>query len=164
MGPDHPTLPVLGSADAGSMLLAANDSTLAFGTERQLHLAAYKLVQLHVYKGFSRPSTWLAIAFFGLISPVAIPFARWGLSISGNGSCVSVSRWSRGDATAADDENLPKFLVDACRNGDCVLYAGAGLSAQAALPVWDTAVRELVEWAAGAGLLSRGGGRKGARR
>jgi hypothetical protein len=43
---------------------------------------------------------------------------------------------------------MPSLLVDACLNGDCILYAGAGLSAQAGLPVWNDCVRELVNWAA----------------
>lgn len=42
---------------------------------------------------------------------------------------------------------LPEDLVKACASGECVLYAGAGLSARAGLPVWYTFVSGLLDWA-----------------
>jgi hypothetical protein len=42
---------------------------------------------------------------------------------------------------------LPSDLVDACVTGECVLYAGAGLSAQAGLPTWKELVVGLLDWA-----------------
>ncbi len=44
-------------------------------------------------------------------------------------------------------EELPSDLVDACATGECVLYAGAGLSAQAGLPTWKDFVLGLLQWA-----------------
>lgn len=44
-------------------------------------------------------------------------------------------------------EELPPDLIDACVAGECVLYAGAGLSAQAGLPTWKDLVLGLLEWA-----------------
>jgi hypothetical protein len=42
---------------------------------------------------------------------------------------------------------VPRELVDACFAGECVLYAGAGLSAQSGLPTWHGLLSEMVEWA-----------------
>lgn len=41
----------------------------------------------------------------------------------------------------------PKPLVQACAAGECVLYAGAGLSARAGLPTWNTFASGLLDWA-----------------
>ncbi|MFN0168200.1 MAG: protein kinase domain-containing protein [Bryobacteraceae bacterium] len=41
----------------------------------------------------------------------------------------------------------PEDLLQACRAGECVLYAGAGLSASAGHPVWDELVRRVLVWA-----------------
>jgi predicted ATPase len=40
----------------------------------------------------------------------------------------------------------PENLVDACRSGNCVLYAGAGLSAPASFPTWKRFVTALIGW------------------
>lgn len=42
---------------------------------------------------------------------------------------------------------LPADLVEACAAGDCVLYAGAGLSAQSGMPIWRNFVHDLLNWA-----------------
>lgn len=44
-------------------------------------------------------------------------------------------------------DEVPPDLVQACRNGECVLYAGAGLSAQCGLPTWTPFVHGLLDWA-----------------
>lgn len=43
-------------------------------------------------------------------------------------------------------DQLPSDLVDACVAGECVLYAGAGLSAQSGLPIWEDFIRSLLNW------------------
>src|SRR5207244_8365938 len=40
----------------------------------------------------------------------------------------------------------PDGLIQACLAGDCVLYAGAGLSAQAGYPTWQPFVEDLLKW------------------
>lgn len=40
----------------------------------------------------------------------------------------------------------PAGLIEACGRGECVLYAGAGLSAQAGYPTWPPFVEELLKW------------------
>lgn len=42
---------------------------------------------------------------------------------------------------------LPPDLIEACAAGDCVLYAGAGLSAQSGMPIWKNFVHDLLNWA-----------------
>src|SRR6185295_11647647 len=44
-------------------------------------------------------------------------------------------------------EELPEELIQACASGECVLYVGAGLSAQAGFPTWTTFVKGLLDWA-----------------
>ena len=44
-------------------------------------------------------------------------------------------------------EEVPADLLDVCVAGECVLYAGAGLSAQSGLPTWRDFVHKLLEWA-----------------
>ena len=41
----------------------------------------------------------------------------------------------------------PEDLVQACMESECVLYMGAGLSAQAGYPTWMSFVRGLLDWA-----------------
>lgn len=49
---------------------------------------------------------------------------------------------------------LPRSLVDACTAGECVLYAGAGLSAQAGFPTWKDFVIGLCKWARDNGFIN----------
>lgn len=42
---------------------------------------------------------------------------------------------------------LPESLVIACQSGECVLFAGAGLSARAGFLTWLPFVRNLLDWA-----------------
>jgi energy-coupling factor transporter ATP-binding protein EcfA2 len=41
--------------------------------------------------------------------------------------------------------DIPESLVEACVEGDCLLFAGAGLSAQAGLPTWEELVGQVIE-------------------
>src|SRR5205823_5281030 len=41
---------------------------------------------------------------------------------------------------------LEAGLIQACLQGDCVLYAGAGLSAQGGHPTWQPFVEDLLTW------------------
>lgn len=51
--------------------------------------------------------------------------------------------------------HLPEPLIAACAAGECVLYAGAGLSAQSGLPTWREFVSGLLEWAHVNSFISR---------
>lgn len=48
---------------------------------------------------------------------------------------------------------LPEALIDACARGECVLYAGSGLSASAGLPPWRPFVSELLDWTIAQGMI-----------
>jgi hypothetical protein len=137
------------ASNPDTTVLAAHKSLLAFGTSRKISLYSHRMVQIREYKGLGMPTPWLALAFLGLISPVAIPlfqgtfkkFWQWILRLR-------LPEPDTRSPISGEDNSMPSLLVDACLNGDCVLYAGAGLSAQAGLPVWNECVRELVKWAA----------------
>jgi hypothetical protein len=49
----------------------------------------------------------------------------------------------------------PSELIDACAAGQCVLYGGAGISAQAGLPTWQEFLRGLVNWAEDRGFIDQ---------
>lgn len=49
---------------------------------------------------------------------------------------------------------FPQQLLDSILAGNCILYAGAGLSAPAGLPTWRQFARRLVEAAVSAGMVS----------
>jgi energy-coupling factor transporter ATP-binding protein EcfA2 len=50
------------------------------------------------------------------------------------------------EAITLPTPKVPEQLAIACVSGDCVLYAGSGLSAQAGLPTWSTLLSEMVGW------------------
>jgi energy-coupling factor transporter ATP-binding protein EcfA2 len=52
------------------------------------------------------------------------------------------------------DPQPPAELLEVLRAGECVLFAGAGLSARAGLPLWRALVERLSEWAAERGLIN----------
>jgi hypothetical protein len=144
-------------SNPGTTVMAATESLLAFGTSRNISLYSHRMVQVRDYKGLTIPTPWLALAFLGLLSPVAIPLFQGGFS--------ALWRWvinlhlaepKTRAPISGQDNSMPSLLVDACLNGDCVLYAGAGLSAQAGLPLWNDCVRELVKWAAENNLAPAG--------
>ncbi|PYS69858.1 MAG: hypothetical protein DMF69_15470, partial [Acidobacteria bacterium] len=51
-------------------------------------------------------------------------------------------------------KELPVDLVNACVAGECVLYAGSGLSAQSGLPVWKDFVVGLLKWARSSNFIT----------
>ena len=51
------------------------------------------------------------------------------------------------------EPEVPAELVEAAAAGECVLYAGSGLSAQAGLPLWPALLREMTEWSERRGII-----------
>jgi predicted ATPase len=51
-------------------------------------------------------------------------------------------------------KEVPPDLIDACTKAECVLYAGAGLSAQSGLPTWSDFVKGLLSWALANGFIN----------
>ncbi|MCH8243353.1 MAG: protein kinase, partial [Planctomycetes bacterium] len=49
---------------------------------------------------------------------------------------------------------VPKALAKAVAEGECVFFAGAGLSAQSGLPVWNGMLREVIDRSTDASLIS----------
>jgi recombinational DNA repair ATPase RecF len=50
----------------------------------------------------------------------------------------------------------PDELIKACTTKDCVLFVGAGLSAQAGYPTWQSFVQDLLHWAIGQHIIPPG--------
>lgn len=50
----------------------------------------------------------------------------------------------------------PRDLVAACASGDCVLYAGSGLSAKIGLPTWKPFISGLLHWAVSESFVDAG--------
>src|ERR1700682_3401884 len=94
--------------------------------------------------GFILGTLWLAAVAGPIILIYLLPRAR------------PLGPPNRGRLAAPPSEILPEVpehLVTACKSGECVLYAGAGLSAQARLPTWNRLVPRLLEWAIDQGLI-----------
>jgi hypothetical protein len=129
---------------------------LAFGNGSSLALASSRLVESRVSKGGLNLSPWLLIALVGLLTAVLIYIfydslaliIRKALKLSLPETVVAKK--------PAEEELIPKALVEACQNGDCVLWAGSGLGAQAGLLTWTVFVPELAYWAAEQGLAPTG--------
>ena len=51
------------------------------------------------------------------------------------------------DPLIVPELTVPQEVVEACLEGNCVLYAGAGLGARAGFPTWQVFVGDLLEWA-----------------
>ena len=49
---------------------------------------------------------------------------------------------------------VPAELVKAFRDGECVLYCGSGVSAQAGFPYWQPFVQDLTEWTINSGFVA----------
>src|SRR5262249_55359207 len=132
----------------GTTVLAATGFNLAYGNSGSVTFATSRMVRSSVYKGMSRPSPWLLIALFGLLSTVLIYFS-WDVIRLIFRKALKLKPPQDEEVKLASEEGpIPAALVEACQNGDCVLWAGSGLAAQAALPPWGALLHELVEWAA----------------
>jgi hypothetical protein len=94
----------------------------------------------------SSPSRWLLIALFGLLSTVAVYFS-YGTLRAYFRKLFKLDPPEEHAPKPLEEGPIPNALVEACLNGDCVLWAGSGLSAQAGLPTWTVFLRELVKWA-----------------
>ena len=132
-------------SEPGTKLLANNGAYLAAGDGVKVNLFSLKLLQVRTYTGMARPWLYIALALLGLITPVAIYF--------GSDLKLLRQRKLRGQMDEAESGRreeegpIPNVLIEACQNGDCILYAGSGLSAQAGLPAWQAFAAELAQWA-----------------
>src|SRR5260221_538269 len=151
LSPDRGPQQLTDSA-AGTTVLATTGFNIAFGNSGSLTFASGRMVRGSVYKGMSRPSPWLLIGFFGLLSPVML-YLSWDFIRQIIRKMFQRKPPQEEDTKLASEEGpIPAALIEACQNGDCVLWAGSGLGAQAGLPAWSAFLPELVEWAARNGV------------
>src|SRR5262245_55440831 len=52
-----------------------------------------------------------------------------------------------GRTVVVQTPDIPNELVEACRTGNCILFCGTGLSAQAGYPTWREALASLIKQA-----------------
>ena len=115
------------TADPGTTLLASSGSSLAFGNSHLLALASDRLLRNRVYKGVSKPPTWVLLSLLGLFTPVAIYFL-WGSFGYLLKKALGLQPSEKHEPKPEEEEPIPSALVEACQNGDCVLWAGSGLA------------------------------------
>jgi ABC-type multidrug transport system ATPase subunit len=83
------------------------------------------------------------------------------LRSSGSTATGGARRRSRSSRSTADRSLVvpqpPSELIEALVSGDCVLFAGAGVSARAGLPTWRAFLRKLLAWSTKQKLVDRAG-------
>jgi len=126
----------------GTQLLAVLDDTyVAYSTADRVSVAA-----IHVATPFtSVGKVLLGTAIVCLLVIVISPMVRT-LFLASLPDAAGYSKAPDEPAFTLDLPEPPAGLVRACTEGDCVLYAGAGLSAQAGYPIWQPFVESLLAW------------------
>jgi hypothetical protein len=66
---------------------------------------------------------------------------------SGRAPASQILQGKQDDRSVLPPPQVPEELIKACVSGECVLFAGAGLSAQAGLPTWSGLLHEAVDLA-----------------
>jgi hypothetical protein len=139
------------AAPTGVGLLAVEGDRVAFATNEQIQCLGILFAQRVSNRG----------AFIAAI---------WALFVASIAVVAIVRRRSRLGAKDIERTNLPQQtpeqgsvrlpllhppddLIRACQDGECVLYAGAGLSAQAGLPTWSLFIRGLIDWSMEQGFI-----------
>lgn len=95
----------------------------------------------------SSATTVELILFVGVIILVLLFLAYYVINKRSKPSAIGMGGPSEYREILHLPTELPPDLIRACETGECVLYAGAGLSAQSGLPTWTPFVHGLLEWA-----------------
>jgi hypothetical protein len=134
----------IATAGPGTTLLATDGAQFAFGDGHKINLFSHKLVQIRSYTGLARPSVFIIFALlaFSLVGIYWIHAVKL-LSLRKPKTAVELAQTAKKE----EEGPIPNALIEACQNGDCVLYAGSGLGAQAGLPTWQVFAAEFARWA-----------------
>jgi predicted ATP-binding protein involved in virulence len=121
----------------GVRAIAVRADRVAYATADTVRMAP--VVVTRSFNGFGK--SLLAVAAFFLVGGLAYAFMPRRVREAADRGVAAV--------TALDFTlplpDPPPGLITACMQGDCVLYAGAGLSAQAGYPTWQPFVERLLE-------------------
>lgn len=127
----------LASAPGGVNTLAANADRIAFTGGDDVALFSYS-------KSWS-PGKVAFIVGFAFVACVYVAFQLY--------KGRKQETLPPDESASADTESrrlplpaVPPALVKAFRDGECVLYCGSGVSAQAGFPYWQSFIQDLTEW------------------
>ena len=127
----------IGPAPIGTAFLALDDATLVYGGSGPFNVAQLRTSRVPTSRGVVLPVMALAVglgALVGLRRPAAVP--------------RSAASEPREPIPTFLRPGVPDELATACAKGQCVVYAGAGLSAGAGYPLWKPFIEGLVTWVA----------------
>lgn len=155
---DHP-LTELTSESVGTRLLAINPAQWAFSGNGGSMLMAHQQMSHLNATGTTTIAAWVG----GGVLAVAYVAAPWLIGLLGRASygfgtppLPRTEDFARRSDDASPDaaaltpvppSDPPELLVEAIARGDCILYIGAGLSAQAGLPTWVECLEGLIRFA-----------------
>jgi predicted ATPase len=140
----------IADAEKGVGALAVSSNRLAYSSDK-LVLMSYVTRTVPNKLGFG--------AFFGLL--LATMFANIGAqrlqaqrySVEASLNSIFANDIVQNGVPAGEPEfrplpipTVPPELVKAVRDGECVLYCGSGVSAQAGFPYWQPFVEDLTDW------------------
>jgi hypothetical protein len=160
VGPNQGPQQVAG-AGKETTLVASSGMNFAFGGGKEISLASGRMIQSREYLGMGLPRLWVLLALLGLYVPLLMYFfyGTFGY-IFRKLTSVNIAEPEEG-GKLANEGPIPDALVEACRNGDCVLWAGSGLGAQGGLPNWTQFLRETLDWAVSGNHLTADAARAG---
>lgn len=151
----------------GIRLLAATESQLAYGDAKTTFYTTLgpwvPVVSVNrPYYFYTRLFFW-AIWFLALLTPAVLIYRLRRRTVEPVLSNTQKSVTEQPDNAVPESmgppalplPDPPEELIKMCAAGECVLYGGAGLSAQAGLPVWNEFVHGLLEWAWNNGFVDR---------
>lgn len=131
----------------GVRALVARGERVAYATADSVRLASVVATRSFTWIG----TLLLGVAAFFLLGTLGAVFTTL------RPKPQAAKTWT-GDGAPLDLPlpDPPQGLIDACAKGDCVLYAGAGLSAQAGYPTWQPFVEHLLAKSREGGKLEPG--------
>ena len=135
----------------GTRALAAKDGVVVYGTADGVRVA--RVTSTRSFNGRGQWLLTLAVTF--ALAAIGVVLLPQQARLAADRAVSDVTGGPRFELPLPDP---PTGLVAACLDGDCVVYAGAGLSAQAGYPTWQPFVEDFLKWARETGAVEQGFG------
>jgi hypothetical protein len=132
----------IAAAPPGTATLAAGGGHIVFGGASGATLLVAQTVSGINAVGIAAPAAWGLFVLAGLV------WLASGRRAAQEQPTSQERVLAHAEAPEIGALTPPDGLLSACRAGQCVLFAGSGLAAQAGLPTWEQLLRRLVYWAA----------------
>lgn len=142
-------------ADGGVKALAANGNRIAYAGPAGISLV------WHTKTRYLSTSGKVALAILGIVLlglAGLFAFDKRKQLRAQTDSAIATTQDVEDDHSTEPKLPIPEppdALIKACREGECVLYGGAGLSAQAGFPIWPSFVEGLTEWVITNGFVEK---------